>query len=281
MTQRSLRCQNADEVLLLLKCSDRVTHDVSSALDSCSEPAGAASVEAAAATVHESTTATPLEAPPDEQDGGSAAALPEGAAAGGGALPLEHGGFQHVLALRKWYDLKPGREFRCFVRDHRLVGVSQRDVTRRFEGLEAEAARIQSRIEAFHTQHVQGRFPQRRYAYDCYVPTSEGAAVRLVDFNPAGGTTGPLLFDAEELWPEGEKGGGQGAPQPFDGDDGHAVDFRVVTGEVALRPDTAAYGVPYDFVDDTEGGALSALLQQARAAGELWQGLNRQGGNEA
>lgn len=29
---------------------------------------------------------------------------------------------QHVLVLRKWRDLRPGREFRCFVRGREVVG---------------------------------------------------------------------------------------------------------------------------------------------------------------
>lgn len=45
------------------------------------------------------------------------------------------------------------------------------------------------------------RFPQPDYTYDCYV--TAGGAVRLVDFNPVGGTTAPLLFDWHELYGRG------------------------------------------------------------------------------
>ena len=31
---------------------------------------------------------------------------------------------QHVLVLRAWRDLRPGREFRCFVRGREIVGGS-------------------------------------------------------------------------------------------------------------------------------------------------------------
>ena len=30
-----------------------------------------------------------------------------------------------VLALRKFYNLRPGREFRCFMRNHELVGARE------------------------------------------------------------------------------------------------------------------------------------------------------------
>lgn len=37
--------------------------------------------------------------------------------------------------LRKWYDLRPEREWRCFVAGGKLVGVCQRDVTQHFPQL--------------------------------------------------------------------------------------------------------------------------------------------------
>ena len=71
-TTNSTCCTNADEVVLLLKSSDRVADDICHAFDAC--PAGPAE-------------------------------------------PV-----QHVLVLKKQYDLRPEREFRCFVRGHQLIG---------------------------------------------------------------------------------------------------------------------------------------------------------------
>ena len=65
-------CTNADEVVLLLKSSDRVADDICHAFDACP------------------------------------------------ARPAEP--VQHVLVLKKQYDLRPEREFRCFVRGHQLIG---------------------------------------------------------------------------------------------------------------------------------------------------------------
>lgn len=199
---------------------------------------------------------------------------------------------QHVVALRKWYNLKPGREFRCFVVGNRLVGACQRDVTQRFPGLAAEAASIRHRIQVFHGQYIQGRFPLGTFTYDCYVPSTPGASLKLVDFNPAGGTTAPLLFEWDELLPGGtvsqqavedeqtrmlpeqqcegdasveddEAGGGA---EEMEG----ALDLRIISEALPLRPAAAAlYGVPFDFVDSGEGGALKTLLQQAREAGAM------------
>ena len=69
----SLKCTNADEVLLLLKSSDRIAHDICNAFNSCHDK--------------------PLQEVP------------------------------YVLVLKKHYDLKPEREFRCFVRGHELIGM--------------------------------------------------------------------------------------------------------------------------------------------------------------
>ena len=62
----------ARQVVLLLKSSDRIAHDLCHAFDGC---------------------ASRRERPPCA-----------------------------CLALRKFYDLRPGREFRCFMRNHELVG---------------------------------------------------------------------------------------------------------------------------------------------------------------
>ena len=59
-------------MVLLLKSSDRVAHDLCHAFDGC---------------------ASRRERPP-----------------------------RACLALRKFYDLRPGREFRCFMHNHELVG---------------------------------------------------------------------------------------------------------------------------------------------------------------
>lgn len=40
-----------------------------------------------------------------------------------------------VLSLRKWFDIKPCYEFRCFVREGKLVAASQRDTSNFYEFL--------------------------------------------------------------------------------------------------------------------------------------------------
>lgn len=73
-SSNSIKCTNADEVLLLLKSSDRIAHDICNAFDSCRDQ------------------------------------------------PQQN--VPYVLVLKKYYDLKPEREFRCFVQGHDLIGMS-------------------------------------------------------------------------------------------------------------------------------------------------------------
>ncbi len=102
------------------------------------------------------------------------------------------------LALRKWYDLRPEREFRCFIRQHSLVGISQRDPTQFFPQLQGDMPSFSRLIKPFITQKVLPVFPLANYTCDVYVATT--GSVKIVDFNPIGGTTAPLLFDWEELY---------------------------------------------------------------------------------
>jgi hypothetical protein len=143
----------------------------------------------------------------------------------------------------------------------------------RSPGLEEEANAVQERIEAFHDQVIaRAQYSIGKdgtYSYDCYVPAAVHAAVRLIDFNPPGpeGTTSALLFDWEEL--EKKKAG-------VNGDEINQVEFRFIREDIPLRPETALYGVPYDFVDSGEGSPLNKLLEHSKGAGDLWSSLQRE-----
>uniref|UniRef100_A0A1D1ZYL0 Cell division cycle protein 123-like protein n=2 Tax=Auxenochlorella protothecoides TaxID=3075 RepID=A0A1D1ZYL0_AUXPR len=69
-----------------------------------------------------------------------------------------------------------------------------------------------------------------------------------------------------------------GQPPPGQPTPGQApLELRVVQGGLQLRPHLAAYGVPFDFVDTSEGSALSQLLANVGVPSDLWQELKRQG----
>lgn len=55
------------------------------------------------------------------------------------------------LALRKWHDFHSPNEFRCFVKDNRLIAVSQKDITNFWPFLvESRASNLQNLANFFH-----------------------------------------------------------------------------------------------------------------------------------
>ncbi|BBN06244.1 hypothetical protein MPTK1_3g19550 [Marchantia polymorpha subsp. ruderalis] len=108
-----------------------------------------------------------------------------------------------VLALRKWYDLRPELEFRAFVFGGLLVGICQREVTGFYASLTEKVEDYEEFIFDFFFDEIRDHFPSKDYTFDCYV-TRDGK-VKLVDFNTWGGSTLPLLFTWEELQENFEK----------------------------------------------------------------------------
>eukprot|EP00955_Chlamydomonas_euryale_P062901 358504-Chlamydomonas_euryale.AAC.2 len=179
----------------MLKSSDRICHDLETLkrlrrrAAPLAEPAGAegtwvadAGVRATPADVQPSALsgirAPPADVHPSARSGVAAAvstagpasgavteaggAVAAGVAAAGVAAAGPAGGCVFpVLVLRKWYQLRPEREFRAFVSRGVLVGACQRDVSQHFPQLLGNGAVDGARaaISAFHARHLAGTFP--------------------------------------------------------------------------------------------------------------------------
>jgi hypothetical protein len=154
MNANSMDCRTANDVYLLLKSSDFVTHDLEHAFD---ETVPGEGPEA------ELTTAT---------------------------IPYH-------LVLRKAFEMNPSVEFRCFVRNRKLVGITQRDLNH-FDFLFDLQDRLQSKIQEFFDVRLRDTFPDDNFVFDVYVP-SPYDRVWLVDVNPWAPRTDPLLFSWLEL----------------------------------------------------------------------------------
>uniref|UniRef100_A0A0E0C0W5 Cell division cycle protein 123 n=1 Tax=Oryza meridionalis TaxID=40149 RepID=A0A0E0C0W5_9ORYZ len=154
-------------------------------------------------------------------------------------------GFQYYLALRKWYPgLRPESEFRCFVRQRRLIAMSQRDPSAYYPSLPGWSAEVQPKIEAFFEQVIEPQFASENYTFDVYVRAD--GRVKLIDFNPWGGYSLPLLFTWEELEQEERE----------------EVEVRVVMQHGAVRPGLMT-AVPYDMLDWGEGSGWDVFLKKA------------------
>lgn len=122
-----LRCSNPDEVLLLLKSSERAAHDLHCISSSPPCPADLAS---------------------------EAAATPTG--------PV-----RPEIVLKQFKILDHSMEFRAFVLDHSLAGISQRDPTQHFPAIQDRLHGIKCSIKNFHQQHMAAKFDQPRCATSC------------------------------------------------------------------------------------------------------------------
>lgn len=137
-TTKDMECQTPNDIYLLLKSSDFITHDLEQAFDGCEDEA---------------------EVP-------------------------------YHLALRKAFNFNPALEFRCFVRDRKLIAISQREMNY-FEFLFELRDEFRSMIQV-------PDFPDPNFVFDIYIPPPHNK-VWILDFNPWAPRTDPLLFSWLEL----------------------------------------------------------------------------------
>ncbi|XP_047059829.1 cell division cycle protein 123 homolog [Lolium rigidum] len=222
------RCTCFAEVAMLLRASDCIAHDLVSARASCQDFVRPEGVRRNAGEADSDAS--------EEDDS------------------WLHDGFQYYLALRKWYPgLRPESEFRCFVRGRKLVGVSQRDPSAYYPSLPGWRAEVQPKIEDFFEDVIEPQFASENYTFD--VSVRADGRVKLIDFNPWGGYTLPLMFEWEEL--EEEQRGDE------------ELEFRVVMQQGAVRPGLMT-AVPYDMLDWGDGSGWDVFLKKADSE------LNRQ-----
>lgn len=200
----SLKCTTAGDVYLLLKSSDFVAFDLEHAWeglagDECCQTGMRCGTADDAINL---AAITPPESPTTSQHGETNEGGEHHAKNGNGST---HGneprGFAYELVLRKWCNLHPSMEFRCFVYDHELVAISQRHPSKRYPHLQPPAdGSIAALLSAFFETYVQHRFARgkvHRYVVDLYLDNQERGWI--VDFNVWGARTDGLLFDWSEL----------------------------------------------------------------------------------
>ena len=76
------------------------------------------------------------------------------------------------LALRKWCTLHPSMEFRCFVRRHELLAISQRNHTQHYPHLMQDWPKIRDELTDFFEETIRHRFADStvsNYVVDLYM----------------------------------------------------------------------------------------------------------------
>jgi len=108
--------------------------------------------------------------------------------------------YELELVLRKWYSVDRSREFRCFVRQDVLLGISQRDPNY-YEYLNEPVTRetIITTLNNFWETNIKERWETSGdYTFDVLL-TRNLSRAHIIDFNPYAERTDPLLFSYDDL----------------------------------------------------------------------------------
>jgi hypothetical protein len=235
----TLKCCSAGDVYLLVKSSDFCSYDAQHALLDADNVVAVPQQQQQSVDVEKTTTATETASSTETATTTTAAVA---------NWPLE-------LVLRKWCNLYPSQEFRCFVRDGELMAISQRHHSQHYGHLVRDQYLYRSLLVEFFDDVVADNFPVgvaaatadtaaanpddltgRNYVFDVYVDKQE--RVWLLDFNVWGRQTDTLLFEWSEL-----------LEMVIPTDAVHQPDIRVVETDRQVRQDPmSSYRAPIDTV---------------------------------
>ncbi|CAN6617611.1 translation initiation factor eIF2 assembly protein [Trichomonascus vanleenenianus] len=164
--------------------------------------------------------------------------------------------FSYELVLKKWVDVNPAMEFRCFVKDREIIGITQRDMNH-YDYLEGLKPQLQHVIELFFDDNLRTTFPDSDFVFDVYIPKPFNRAW-LIDINPFAGKTDTKLYSWQQLMDI----------DPMDED--FEPEFRLVDKLDSSRGfgyvEHSENAVPKDFVDaSTSGQGIAELARQWQA----------------
>lgn len=101
-----------------------------------------------------------------------------------------------VLVVRKWMEFEKEREFRCFVRDGNLIGISQYYHSEQYDRIVQDREKIQSHIEQFYGEIKEDLLLLgENIVFDVYDGKDE---MTLIETNPYG-MSDPCCFTYDEL----------------------------------------------------------------------------------
>ena len=171
-----MECRTPNDVYLLLKSSDFITHDLEHAFDDCESDSGHNASNSDDPT-DSSETETRLRAsgPPD---------------------------ISYHLVLRKAIpSMTTSLEFRCFVRARHLLCIYQRDLDH-YAFLDALKTNLLKSIQQIFKTKLQKSFPEDSFVFDVYISPPHGKVwlidIKLEILEMVGGEQGRAIKDQED-----------------------------------------------------------------------------------
>ncbi|KAL1132068.1 hypothetical protein AAG570_010026 [Ranatra chinensis] len=104
---------------------------------------------------------------------------------------------KYYVVFKRWSDIHPADEFRCFVSGSKLVAISQRDPTKFFNGLQESKLDIVSSIDRFFYNVIKDKFPLDNYTFD--VVRNSAGKIKILDFGTFNWHSDPCLYTWSEL----------------------------------------------------------------------------------
>lgn len=156
------------------------------------------------------------------------------------------------LILRKWVEVAPALEFRCFVKGNEIIAISQRDYTNFYQFLAKVKENVHRDITSFFNKKIKSKFTENNFVFDVY--TSNEGIVKLIDINPFSQVTDSLLFTWHEIL--------DGQLTSIGESDDMQGEFRIITHNGNIQPSPyLSYRMPKDVGDIASGEDVNKLVE--------------------
>lgn len=168
----------------------------------------------------------------------------------------------HNLILRKWMNVVPGMEFRCFIKDKFLIAITQRHHTHYYDYLVAQKDSLPEHISSFVNNNITNKFPLPDFVVDLY--RKKNGEFLIIDFNPFKPVTDSLLFSWDELI-SGKLECCDNSVDFICNNTSTPGQFRYVSSDIPMQTsDLLSFRMPKDFIDLSTGNDATKLVDFLR-----------------
>ena len=258
-----MECQVPNDIYLLLKSSDFISHDLDHAFDDCEDE----SLDENDWQCLDETHPKSINKHKDQNHTWDSEYIAQPATKTSRFSPLSTENFPYRLVLRKTIPaMITSLEFRCFVNARKILCICQRDLNY-YEFLAPLVPKFLPLVQTFFNTSLKDIFPDENFVFDIYIPPPH-ARVWLIDINPWAPRTDPLLFSWLEILELTKIVQGESEDIDIDLEGNGSEVNLVVTPEFRLvgrddpealnfnSPQYSAHKLPKDVVDASlDGGA--------------------------